>query len=277
MKVSVISIVFNLIQAKRVETFVQMLKSVQQQTHTDTEHIIIDGASTDGTIELLKKYEQKGWIKYISKPDQGIYDAMNTGAQLSQGEIITFLNSDDYFHNSKAIELAVNALSRGYDFSYAPIIILNEEKKGQEIGKIKLERLLRNMPFPHPGMFIFKDIFEKIGGFDKKFKLIGDYDLILRLYLQGYHGVAIKETLATFRRGGLTDQTEELHLEEKVYLYRKNYSQFCPHADFEKIAKTYIFPLSLLKALYQCPSSEIRRSCLWIGANSLKRKILEKL
>ncbi len=275
MKVSVISVVFNLIQANRVETFHQMLESIHQQTYPDIEHIIIDGASTDGTIELLEKYAQKGWIKYISEPDQGIYDAMNKGAQLSKGEIITFLNSDDYFHNSKAIELAVNALSKGYDFCYAPVINLNEEQKEQKIGKIKLERLLRNMPFPHPGMFLVKEVFKKLEGFDKKFKLIGDYDLILRLYLQNYHGIAIKETLATFRRGGLTDQKEELHHEEKVYLYRKNYSQFCPNADFEKIEKTYIFPFSLLKKLYKCPSPEIRHSCLWIGANSLKRKILE--
>lgn len=277
MKVSVITVVFNLFQAKRNKTFLQTLESVHHQTYSDIEHIIIDGGSTDGTVDLLKEYAQKGWIKYVSEPDKGIYDAMNKGVKLCCGSIVTFLNSDDFFHNQKAIELSVKALSKGYDFSYAPIINLDEKKKMQKVGKIKLGRLLRNMPFPHPGMFVIKDVFQKIGGFDTNFRLMGDYDFILRLYLHGYRGTMVNKTLATFRRGGATDQNEKQHPLEKIYLYRKNYAEFCPTADFEKMAQTYIFPFKLLKALYQCPSPEIKRSCLWIGLNSLKRKLFGKI
>ena len=96
-KVTVITITFNLIKAGRKQTFIKCMESVHNQNYKNIEHLIIDGASTDGTLDLLKEYQKKGYIKYKSKKDKGIWDAMNKGIDVASGDYITFLNSDDFY------------------------------------------------------------------------------------------------------------------------------------------------------------------------------------
>ena len=105
--VTVVTITFNLIKAGREKTFRQSLESIHNQTYKNIEHIIIDGASQDGTIELLEEYAQKGWIKYYSESDTGIYNAFNKGIDRANGEYIVFVNSDDFYGCKFVIELSV--------------------------------------------------------------------------------------------------------------------------------------------------------------------------
>lgn len=278
MKVTVITTVFNLIKNGREVCFRQMLDSVHKQTYADIEHVVVDGGSLDGTVKLLQEYADKKWIRFISEKDNGIYEGMNKGANLATGDVLTFLNSDDYFHNPKAVELSVKAIQNA-DFTYAPTRTVDEEKGLAKTGKIKIYRLLRNMPFPHAGMFVRKDVFNALNQYDTHLKLEADYDFILRLYLNHYRGKEVKETLATFRKGGATDLHKDLHDSERAYIYEKNYSNFLkvPTDQWQEMPKSYCFPFKLLKNIYlNSHSVPLQKSCSWIFFNTLKRKLLGK-
>jgi glycosyltransferase involved in cell wall biosynthesis len=96
---------------------------VQNQTYKNIEHIVIDGASTDGTLDLLKEYQEKGWIKYYSEPDRGIYDALNKGIERANGKYVVCLNSDDFYCDNRAVEYLVKrAESVGADAVYGDAI-----------------------------------------------------------------------------------------------------------------------------------------------------------
>lgn len=118
-KISVITATFNLIKNGREGFFRQMVESVQRQTWRNVEHLIVDGGSSDGTVQMLEELASAGKIRYISEPDKGIYDAMNKGAALAAGELITFLNSDDFFSNTKGLEESMKVFDKGFDYSYA--------------------------------------------------------------------------------------------------------------------------------------------------------------
>jgi glycosyltransferase involved in cell wall biosynthesis len=113
-KVTVITVSYNLIENDREETFNDCLKSVHSQTHKNIEHIVIDGASTDGTIDLIKKYADKGWITYLSEPDRGVYDAMTKGVNLAKGEYIYFLNTDDKFFDDLVVEDVLKVFKKSF-------------------------------------------------------------------------------------------------------------------------------------------------------------------
>ena len=109
--VSVVTVCLNPLKDGRKDLLVKNLDSVQQQTGVTVEHLIIDGASSDGTIEFLTQYDNRcNDIRILSKSDSGIYDAMNRGIALSRGKYVTFLNSDDFYHRNDGLALSVKAL-----------------------------------------------------------------------------------------------------------------------------------------------------------------------
>ncbi len=279
MKISVITATYNLIQNGRETLFRQMVASVKRQTYKNIEHIVIDGGSTDGTVNLLKEMAAFGLIKYISEPDRGIYDAMNKGAALANGELITFLNSDDFFHEVQGLKNSVNLFSDDVDYTYASVRVLDSDKILKNAGKVKWLRLLRNMPFPHPGMIVRKSVFDKLGGFDTSFKLVADYDFILRLLLAGYKGKRAVE-FATFRSGGATDVYADIHKTEIARVYEKNYVPLLKDTktDWLQVADNYIFPKELMSCLWNGNyQAMIKISVLYIYLNSLKRRWKERL
>lgn len=277
--VSIVTATFNLIDGGRKEYFCQMVESVRSQTYKNIEHIIVDGGSKDGTIELLNEYAEKGLITYISEPDKGIFDAMNKGAKLAKGDLITFLNSDDFFSDNTGIERSVKLFDEDIAYSYAPLMNLDEEKNIRKVFKIKWLRALRNMPYPHPGMLVRKNVFDKLGGFDTQFKLVADYDLILRLMFNGYKGRNVKKIFATFRLGGASDIYANKQKEEIKRVYCKNYAEIgsLSDEDCNNMAETYIFPNKLLKPLmFGKYPKRVKISAFWLFLNGLKRRLKQK-
>lgn len=273
-KISIITANFNMIKNGREAFFRQMVESVQMQSYKNIEHWVVDGGSKDGSKDILQDYADRGLIKFISEPDKGIYDAMNKGAKLASGDLITFLNTDDFFHNPKGLEEAVKVFNEGFDYSYAPVRVLDIESGECKLGRLKLQRLLRNMPFPHPGMLVKKNVFEKLGGFDDSFKLAADYDFILRAMLGGYRGHESDVDFVTFRSGGASDVFADKQLPEKAAIYYKNYGELAglSKEDCQKMAETYVFPKKLLaKLLWGEYQTQVKLSALWVGMNSLKR------
>lgn len=216
--VSIITVTRNLIDAGRKDFFRQCIESVRMQDYPNIEHLIIDGASTDGTVELL----QELGINYISEPDKGIHNASNKGIKRAKGKYVAFLCSDDYYICKNSVSTSVAALeaSNG-DFSYAAFdIVDNDGRKIQEV-RPQWNRCFSSQPFGHPTMFSRKNMLENLNGFNESYAITGDFDLITRALLRGYRPVEIKESIVAFRQGGASSPSERLK-EENVRVIETN-------------------------------------------------------
>lgn len=229
--VSVITVTYNLIQNNRKETFIKALESVQKQTYCNIEHIIIDGNSKDGTVNLIKEYAAKGLVKYLSEPDSGLYDAMNKGAKIAQGKYLIFLNSDDYFSGKEGIEKSVEALENTKsDFSYTDCNIITEDETSQakwhNQNKPKMYNIFTSMPFSHQTLMVKAHVFKSLGMFDLKYKSAADYDFALKLILNRIKHVYIPYEFVTFKLGGYSCKNGEEETNEVASIYHKYYSTF---------------------------------------------------
>lgn len=225
-KVTIVTIIYNLIEAGREEIFRQCVKSVHEQTYKNIEHIIIDGASSDGTLDIIKEYEDKGWITSFSKPDDGIYFALNNGIEKATGKYIAFLNSDDFYHDKRGVEKSVEKLEKtNAVFSYADCRILTENDIEEGLYKAKLKKIYFQFPFVHQTMFCRLDILKNEGGYDTKYKSASDYDLMLKFAIKKYKGVKIPLCFTTFRKGGFSEENRQLSMEECFEIYLDNYTK----------------------------------------------------
>jgi hypothetical protein len=191
--VSIITVVFN-----AQNTIGKTIESVINQTYENVEYLIIDGGSTDGTVEILEQYINT--IDYwVSEPDRGIYDAMNKGIRAATGDIIGILNADDWYEDD-TVAVSVGALqSDQYDYSYGSI----KYHRGTDVMTIiplKAEKFETSvyfkMAYPHISAFIRKEVYKSVGLFDTSFKIAGDHDMIVRIFLNGFRGTQIDNILA---------------------------------------------------------------------------------
>lgn len=210
-KVTVITIVYNAIKNGRRQFLLDNIESVHGQDYNNIEHLFVDGASTDGTVELLQKYADKGWIRLISEPDNGIYDAMNKGIKNATGKYIAFLNSDDFWYNKSGVSLSVAALEMsGADYSYAPSYTTWHEIPIQKVHT-SIGSVFFRMPFCHQTMFATRTSLLTEGGFDSKnFKSAADYNLIQRLCISRYRGVFVPTNFTAYRHGGFSASDHEI-------------------------------------------------------------------
>ena len=199
--VSIVTVVYN--GEKHLE---ESIKSVINQTYDNVEYIIIDGGSTDGTVDIIKKYEDK--IDYwVSEKDGGIYDAMNKGIVISHGKIIGIVNADDLIYPDTLAKVSQAFKNDEVMFTYGQVDLADENSKIFDIAKsIGLQslkyRLFRHMPFLHPTMFVKKSVYEKIGLYDTNYKLSADYDFILRIIENKMQGIRLDFSSGMFRLGG---------------------------------------------------------------------------
>jgi len=200
--VTIVTVSFN--AEKYIEDTVA---SVLAQTYPNIEYIIIDGGSTDGTLDTVRRHEDK--ISYwISEPDNGLYNAMNKGIALAQGDIISLLNADDVFYMD-AVEMAVEALNRHAQagFTCGPVDLA--DPSGRVIGRMDpigsqalRARMYKEMPFPHQSMFVCRSAYEEIGTFDERYRLSADYDFLLRALEAEIPFTRLPRPVGFFREGG---------------------------------------------------------------------------
>lgn len=202
-RVSIITVCYN--SADSLENTIQ---SVLRQTYPNIEYIIIDGGSTDSTVDLIKKYEDK--IAYwVSEKDNGISDAFNKGIRHATGAIIGIINSDDWYADD-AVQLAVDAFNEGnVGFVFGDMV--NTDSDGYEVFKQKgdskyITSINHTMStILHPTVFIGKPIYEKYGCYDINLRVAMDYELILRIVKNGVKGKCIPANIAFMRAGGKSD------------------------------------------------------------------------
>ncbi len=181
MKLSLITVTYNSSKTLR-DTF----QSVLNQTYSDIEYIIVDGASKDNTVSIVKEYEPKfqGRMKWISEPDKGLYDAMNKGIRMATGDVVGILNSDDLFMDNKVLADVVAAFDEQTDGIFGNLYFVNQEDTNQivRVWKGSPYRSFKSGWHPaHPTFYVRREAYEKYGVFDTTFDVSADFELMLRL------------------------------------------------------------------------------------------------
>ena len=228
LKISVITVCYN---AERC--IENAIKSVLSQTYNNIEYIIVDGASTDGTLGIISKYKEKIG-KIISEKDGGIYDAMNKGVRLATGDIIYFLNSDDRFYDGGVISNVVCEFIQNpnVELIYGKIFPVNipqdladrfEKIFTRNFGfKIKRDLLKRGMT--QQNIFVKKFIFDKTGPLNKDFKTSSDFDWMLRVFNKGIQVHYIDRYFVYFNYQGMSYQQRDKTILERIFIVYKNCS-----------------------------------------------------
>lgn len=209
MKISIVTACYN-----SAATIRDTLKTIQMQTHQDIEHIVIDGGSTDGTLEILEQNKQH--IAYLtSEPDNGLYDAMNKGIQRATGDVIGLLNSDDLFAHDNVLSQVVNALADdSVDACYGDLVYVNHGNIDQVARYWKScnytpELFGKGWVPAHPTFYVRKAVHDQHSIlFNVDYKLAADYDVLLRLFFA--HNIKttyIPDVMVKMRLGGATNKS----------------------------------------------------------------------
>ena len=166
----------------RRSTILGTLDSISRQTYRSLEHIVIDGGSTDNTIEILKKYEERYSLHWISEPDEGIADALNKGLRMATGNYIIVLHADDSLIDSNILS-EVYSVIHNYDFDICSFPVIISDSKHRQILRRPIQCLWYNrfrLIFPHQGCFVKRNVFDKIGSFNPSLTISMDYDFFYR-------------------------------------------------------------------------------------------------
>ncbi|MDZ8108090.1 MAG: glycosyltransferase family 2 protein [Nostoc sp. DedQUE12a] len=220
MKISIITPVYN-----SEKTLEQTILSVINQTpSSELEYIIIDGGSTDKTLEIIQKYSNRINI-VVSEKDKGTYDAMNKGISLATGDIIGIINSDDWY-NDGALKNVEEVFIKNSEISIVHSPVKNY-LNGQHLSTFipgKLENLPFKFTVAHPSCFVKKEVYDRIGLFDLTYPMAADYDFIFRAYTSGYKFQDIDTPLASFSVDGTTGQlTNKLKLIREAWRISSNF------------------------------------------------------
>ena len=218
--VTVITVVLN-----GAEYLEQTIQSVLDQSYVNIEYIIIDGGSTDATLDIIEKYANR-IDHWISEPDKGIYDAMNKGIALAHGELIGLLNSDDYYEK-EGIAAAVAAYRhRGIHGIYFGHTYLIQEDLGLRYQYHARTDHWRGMGFCHPAMFAHRQVYYDLGEYDLNYRLAADYDFILRALEQNVKLIPIDAFIVNYRNTGLSASNLAASLNEIRNINRKHFCFF---------------------------------------------------
>lgn len=205
--VSIITVVFN-----SKNTVESTIRSVLRQSYQNIEYIIIDGGSTDGTVEVVGKYKDE-ITKIVSEPDRGIYDGMNKGMRLASGDIVGILNSDDFYADDEVIEEVVKIMEdKNVDVCWGDLVYVSPKDTNKIVrywksSEYKEGKFKKGWMPAHPTFFVRRRVYEKYGIFNLNFPIAGDYELMLRI-LEKYKvkSCHIPKVLVKMRAGGSSNK-----------------------------------------------------------------------
>ena len=254
MKITIITVCMN-----SVNTIEKTIRSVIEQEYSDLEYIVIDGGSTDGTLEVLRQYES--YIdKWISEPDNGIYDAMNKGVGYCSGEWIYYLNANDRLFQNSTLE---QVFSKKYGEQVSCIYGNTwnvKEKKLYFKRAYDIETIYYRVPFVHQAAFVRRGVMERYR-FDMGYKVSADYDLFTRMYVNGEKYKKIDCDIALFDLSGISQNstTEARNEREEIQIKNGLYGRYRVRRFFQNniiyalkksrsIYNVYIFCMNLRRA-----------------------------
>jgi glycosyltransferase len=208
MKISIITVCFN-----SVKTIEETFKSIGNQEYKNIEYIVIDGQSTDGTLELIKA-NQHLINKWVSEPDSGLYDAMNKGIAMATGDVIGILNSDDqYFDNSVLSSVAKVFSEINPDCLYGDLLYVSANNSAKVIrhwiaGQGKAKSFYYGWMLPHPTLFVTPEIYKRCGVFNTNFPFGAVYEFMLRIMVNtNFSAFYLQKVLIKMRQGGESNKS----------------------------------------------------------------------
>lgn len=208
LKISIITAVYN-----NCNTIAQAIESVLSQDYPTIEYIIIDGCSKDGTVEIIRHYEER-ISKWVSEPDHGIYDAMNKGLQMATGDVIGLLNSDDFYESSDILSsIALIFQRENPDALYGDLLYVDAQNTNKIVRYWKSkafhkDAFLKGWMPPHPTFFVKTEVYKRYGYFDTRLKSAADYELMLRFIHKNQIRLAyLPRILVRMRTGGISNQS----------------------------------------------------------------------
>lgn len=212
MKVSIVTVTWN-----SAKTIARAMDSVLHQTYTDIEYVVVDGGSTDGTIDIIQSYEPKfkGRLYWISEKDEGIYDAMNKGIKMATGDVVGILNSDDFFTSYYVMERMVAEFTDDVEAVYGDVHYVRESDLQKNIrsysGRLFHPWMVRiGFIPPHPSFYVRRNTYLKYGLYDKSFRISADVEMIARLtYVNKIRTKYINMDFVTMLVGG--ESTKSIH------------------------------------------------------------------
>lgn len=224
MKASIITTCYN-----RKNTIRGAIESVLAQDYPDIEYIIVDGASTDGSVDIIKTYEGK--VKYISEPDRGMYEAINKGIRMATGDYIGLVHSDDFLYNCHVVTHIVEQLeSTCADFLYGDGLFINPENTDKVVRKwiggiYRLWKVKHGWLPLHPTCYMRRDVLMRHGLYNESYKIAADSDLLFRYLLGGDITVTyLHEYIIRMRMGGMsTDKARRKQIwKEDIRMYHSH-------------------------------------------------------
>jgi len=223
-KITVITVCYN-----AQDTIEDTIKSVQAQKYKNLEYIIIDGASTDKTFEIIDKYKDVV-TKLVSEPDSGVYNAMNKGINQATGDLLFFLNADDVFINELVIEQFANFAKKNPAGLLLGDVIMLDKYSGAIFNEkqpfVDNILLFKSTVF-HPATFFRKEVFEKYGQFNEENKIVSDYEWFLNYFVKNNGDFAyLNKPVTLFSLGGLSSNEKwaTLHEEERSMAIKRYFS-----------------------------------------------------
>lgn len=208
LKISVVTITFNC-----AATIADCLASVASQQGVRHEHVVIDGASRDGTLDCLQRHRDQLAV-LVSEPDAGLYDALNKGIARCTGDVVGFLHADDLYAGPEVLASVAAAFAdERVDAVYGDLQYVSQHDPGHVVRHWRSTPFTRRrlewgwMP-PHPTLYLRRRLYERLGGFDTRYRIAADYDFILRLFTQpGLNTTHLPEVLVKMRVGGASNRS----------------------------------------------------------------------
>lgn len=208
MRVSIITVSYN-----SASTIADTIDSILSQSYKDIEYVVIDGASSDRTKDIVTSFGNR-IAKFISEPDEGLYDAINKGIRIATGDVVGILNSDDFFPNDRVVEKIARAFEENEidavigDVQFVSPADTSKIVRFFSSRKFTLEKLRFGYMPPHPSFYVKREFYEKYGYYKTDYKIAADYELVLRFFL--IHHIKykyIEMPFVTMRSGGVSNET----------------------------------------------------------------------
>lgn len=245
LKISIITVCFN-----SAATIVDTLRSVAEQSHHDVEHIVIDGGSVDDTVDMVEKHGKHVSI-LVSEPDRGIYDAMNKGLGLVTGDVVAFLNADDFYKDADVLKRVALAMEEGnLDALYGDVEFFRSGQQDKVVrrynsGQFTPDRLGWGWMPAHPALFVRRELFERYGLFRPDYRIAGDFEFIARVFkhreLRHRH---LPQSLVRMQMGGLSTSGWQATLLLNREMMRACRANSIPTNWFKMLAR---YPLKLME------------------------------
>jgi glycosyltransferase involved in cell wall biosynthesis len=268
--ISIITPCKDIVKQGREPFFHKMMSTLKAQTYKNWEHILVDGGSKDGTVEICKKYQEEGLIdQFISEPDDNLHQALNKGLKYAKGEYIYIMNSDNYFAINNFFDRSLEAFrDNEIDYTHADRIIVKRNGGPSTIKKGDERVAFFRMPFRWQTMLIKKSVYDEIGAFDEKYFIASDYKFMMQMILSGKKGFYFPENFIYTLDGGITQDRQKCIDEVSSVLYEVYGKRY--NLTLEECRKTYlrtISPTLYRKILSNISNEKIKQSLKYCYEN----------